>query len=179
MKKLIVIGFAIVAAVAANAASFQWSANNIQKVDGNSSVGLTAYLVDASKVDRATMIAALEVGDYQYMTAGNYLLTTTTIAQGTLGLSRINVTSGDATAASYDAYTIILDGAVGSASNFFATQELHADTPELGNVQFSFASQAGKTWTAISGGSTPVPEPTSGILMLVGLDALALRRRRA
>ena len=35
---------------------------------------------------------------------------------------------------------------------------------------------SGSSW----GGSTPVvPEPTSGILMLVGLGALALRRRRA
>ena len=173
MKKLIVFGFAVVAAVAANSASFYWTGNNIAKVGDSSSVGLTAYLVDANKVSRDTMLAALAAGDYQYMTAANYLLTTTTLAQGTTGLSRINTTSGDATAASYDAYTIILDGAVGSASNFFATQEMHADKPDLGNVSFAFASQAGKTWTAVA------PEPTSGLLMLVGLGALALRRRRA
>ena len=35
---------------------------------------------------------------------------------------------------------------------------------------------SGKTWTPAS---APVPEPTSGLLMLVGLGALALRRRRA
>ena len=179
MKKLIVFGFAVVAAVAANAAAFAWSANNIQKVDGNSSVGLTAYLVDASKVSRATMLTALAAGDYQYMTAANYLITTPTIAQGTAGLSRINTTTGDATAASYDAYTIILDGAVGSANYFLATAEMHATKPDLGNVAFTFGTQASTAWTAISGSTPPVPEPTSGLLMIVGLGALALRRRRA
>jgi len=178
MKKLIVFGFAVVAAVAANAASFAWSANNIQKVDGNSSVGLTAYLVDATKVSRDTMIAALEAGDFQYMKSDNYLLTTTTIAQDTTGLSRINLTSGSPDKETYSAYTIILDGAVGSAKNFFATAELsNVSNPGysggLGNVNMSFGIQNTVAWTAVA------PEPTSGLLMLVGLSALALRRRKA
>ena len=47
MKKLSVFGFAAFAAVAANAAAFYWQATNIGKVDGNSSVGSYAYLIDA------------------------------------------------------------------------------------------------------------------------------------
>ena len=186
MKKLMVFGVAAVMAVAANAASFVWSANNIQKVDGNSSVGLTAYLIDASKVDRATMIAALEAGDFQYMKSDNYLATVATIAQGTTGLSRINTTTGTASASveKYSAYTIVLDGAVGSANWFLASAQISnatnpgyippgATEPGLGNVQFAFGTQASAAWTAVA------PEPTSGLLMLVGLGALALRRRRA
>ena len=186
MKKLIAFSFAVVAAVAANAASFQWSATNIGKVGDATSAGLTAYLVDASKVDRATMIAALSTGDFQYMKNENYLLTTTTLAQGTTGMSRINTTSGTASSSitSYSAYTIVLDGAVGSAKNFLATAQISNATnpgydsgngPGLGNVQFTFGQQTSTAWTPTSS----IPEPTSGLLMLVGLGALALRRRKA
>ena len=178
MKKLIVFGFAVATAVVANAASFAWAALSVPKVGDTSSVGLNAYLVDASKVDRATMIAALEAGDFQYMKADNYLLTTTTAAQGTAGLSRISLTSGSATAEKYSAYTVILDGAVGSANNFLVTQQL-TDVANpgygggLGNVSMSFGQQTSASWTAVA------PEPTSGLLMLVGLGTLALRRRKA
>ena len=146
---------------------------------GALSVGLTAYLVDATKVSRADMIAALTAGDFSNMKDANYLLTTPTIAQGTLGLSRINVTTGSPDKEKYSAYTVILDGAVGSAKNFLVSQQLtDINNPGysggLGDVNLSFGTQASVAWTAVS-----VPEPTSGFLMLVGLGALALRRRKA
>ena len=189
MKKLIVFGFAAVMAVAANAAAFQWAATAIQMVPGDpatSSVGLTAYLVDSTKVSRADMIAALSAGDFSKMKDENYLATATTIAQGTTGISRINTTTGTASSSleTYNAYTVILDGAVGSAKNFLITKELTnvnnpgymppgATAPGIGNVAMSFGMQNTVAWTAAA------PEPTSGLLMLVGLGALALRRRRA
>ena len=184
MKKLIVFGFAAIAAVAANAASFYWTANNIPKVDGNSSVGAYAYLIDASVVSRDAMIAALTANDTSKIAGTAILTETTTIAQGTTGLSRISVTQGTASSSvqQYNAYMVLLDAAPSSAKNFIVSQQLSnvnnpgydsGSGPGLGNVGMSFGTQASNSWTAMA------PEPTSGLLMLVGLGALALRRRKA
>ncbi len=186
MKKLIVFGLAAIAAVAANAAAFQWSLNNVQKVGDASSVGAKAYLIDSSVVSRDAMIAALTANDTSKIAGAAILTDTATIAQGTLGLSRINVTQGTAssTKETYSAYTVLLDGDLSSAKNFIVTSEIAnkanpgyippgSTEPGIGNVGMAFGSQAGVAWTAMA------PEPTSGLLMLVGLGALALRRRKA
>ena len=186
MKKLIVFGFAVVVAFAANAAAFQWTLNNVAKVGDASSVGAKAHLIDSSVVSRDAMIAALTANDTSKIAGAAILTETATIAQGTTGLSRINITQGTAssTVENYSAYTVILDAAPGSAKNFIVTQEIvnkanpgyippGSTEPGIGNVQFAFGTQASATWTAMA------PEPTSGLLMLVGLGALALRRRRA
>ena len=186
MKKLIVFGFAAIAAVAANAASFYWTANAIQKNGDASSVGSNAYLIDASVVSRDAMIAALTANDTSKIAGTAILTETTTIAQGTTGNSRINVTQGTASSSvqQYNLYMVVLDGTPASAKNFIVSQQLSnvsnpgyippgSTEPGLGNVQMSFGTQASNGWTAMA------PEPTSGILMLVGLGALALRRRRA
>ena len=47
------------------------------------------------------------------------------------------------------------------------------------NESISSSSTFAATGQSFSGGTPVVPEPTSGILMLVGLGALALRRRKA
>jgi hypothetical protein len=46
----------------------------------------------------------------------------------------------------------------------------------FGNMQS--ATQNASNW-ASSGGGEPVPEPTSGLLMLIGAAGLALRRKCA
>ena len=82
-----------------------------------------------------------------------------------------------------DLFAVILDGTSwDTASNYMFLEASsegvintyynkgHSDT-------FHFGSQESNSWTPI--GSSVVPEPTSGLLLLVGLSALALRRKKA
>ncbi len=48
------------------------------------------------------------------------------------------------------------------------------DTPVAGYSLYSWGSQESNTWHEIG----TIPEPTGGVLILVGVAALALRRRQ-
>ena len=69
------------------------------------------------------------------------------------------------------------------SSNYYLTSEQSLATlagAYTASVAFgnqSTPSQAAGAWKSVSGSA--IPEPTSGLLMLVGLAGLALRRRRA
>ena len=65
-----------------------------------------------------------------------------------------------------------------TTSDYIYTVEKESGAKSLANITSAATTVAfnmnGATWTA-----TAVPEPTSGLLMRVGLAGLALRRRRA
>ena len=69
------------------------------------------------------------------------------------------------------------------ASKFYVTEVKNFDTYAGADdvVQVKWGDQSERIAAAGAGAwaSASVPEPTSGLLMLVGLAGLALRRRRA
>jgi hypothetical protein len=50
-----------------------------------------------------------------------------------------------------------------------------ADAPSSGSLSMTFGTQTSNTWNEMAA----VPEPTSGLLLLLGVAGLALRRKRA
>ena len=164
MKKLLIIAAVIVAGVTTNAASFKWTAANIYgsggtaKFDGTAD--LYAYLTtaDAStavKVDTASVVAGV-VKDGS--TTGRVF-------------SDDSLTSGTA----YNFYFIIEDG-----GKQFTSAVKPATGMDVGSASISFGNQQSATQNASNwSGSSPVPEPTSGLLILLGMAGLALKRKHA
>ena len=171
MKK-IMCAFAIASmAIVANAASVSWSGlAGPLATAGDSAASYSVYLINAATFSSADDAVASIMGG----NSSGILATTSGIAAGTA--FRFGVTAGDLAGTwnagdAISAYALVLDGSTATAENFLATATKEATVSAAGLANFSYGSMAALQWQA-------VPEPTSGLLMLVGLAGLALRRRR-
>lgn len=191
MKKLIV-AFAVAAiAVAANAANFAWGnpygldAYN-QPNDAAFASG-TIYLMSGDATSQAAFIADV-LGAANYQTAFNDKVASA-FKSGTLtsdgmfnGGTSVNFQSD---ASSYSYYQVMIDTV---NNGVYVSELISGTTSTVGTNLLDFYNDAAyanaafgsdvKTFAG-AGWYTAVPEPTSGLLMLVGLAGLALRRRRA
>ena len=153
MKKLLIIAAVLVAGAAANAASFRWSAS-----------GITGYNTTDLYSGTATLYAYLSTADASTAVAVNsQTMTDGTIAAASSVFSDTEHFVGNST---YSFYYTMEDG----AGNVFTSTT--KSTKALATATATIAFAGGGTWAA-------VPEPTSGLLMLLGMAGLALRRRRA
>ena len=176
MKKLIIaVVFAVCGAIA-NAATVNWSANAIQS-SPDTAIG-AGWLVQiySSSVDYS--YDAAKAGSIATWATGS------TVAAGTTFRAAGSGTQENGTTASY--YAVIYDAAtVAAAKNYIVSDDVSVTVAAAGgNAQLPFGAMTATTtankflnssWTA----TTAVPEPTSGLLMLLGVAGLALRRRRA
>jgi hypothetical protein len=193
MKKIMIALVAMTIGVAAQAAQVNWQVGGkalYNKADTALTAGQTVYLVLASK--QADVAAMLDAGTALTATGANGILGVATtgnngvITAQTVGssiLAAAGINAGDQIYANI----LVVDttSAAGetwykfSAQNYAAAYDetatpVVATTVKFSAAQFgSAAANHGTAWTKA------VPEPTSGLLMLVGLGALALRRKRA
>ena len=182
MKKLVMLCAVVAAAVGANAATMKWG-GAICAEDGVSAPnsGTTAYLL---------------YSDSAFGAISSFNTSTKTTNAGGTTVASYTINAGDAASytfsSSYDNdwdklngyYAMVLvDGANMYYNTFQVTEYSSATTPtqdKMINMDWSGSDYLGNPAMkgTVTGGGT-IPEPTSGLLLLVGGAMLALRRKRA
>ena len=179
MKKLIMALVVAAVAVASNAATVNWkSGSNIQGPAGGTLAKntWTMYVWDnLSATDYAALDVSTMYGTYSKMLDS---AKSATIGTPSLGATVKNTTATDSTTY-YAAVLFTYTDAEGKA--WYIANKGTVTTDALGNG--GSALNLAKTrydGSAISGWtSAAVPEPTSGLLLLLGMAGLALKRKHA
>ena len=179
MKKILVASAIIVSAISLNAASVTWGLTGVTDSASNTAkAGMAAYFMDASTYSAFTALDADKVA--AYVVANSLYSGATKLVSGRTG-SSINIaeTSGSLAAGdTANGYIVLFDTSSAADADYFAYTTAQSKTvPDTGaNITLSYGTFAAATsgWQ-----TTAVPEPTSGLLMLLGMAGLTLRRRRA
>lgn len=190
MKKLIVAAFAVAFAAAAQAATVTWDYTSTYLRIGDQTNtriadGTLAYLVTTDFTQSAAVEAfANSNGSSEAVlsAASQAGALFSGIASSTSG--KFNPTGVTGTSADVEAYFIVFNG-----ENMFVSSAEQAVVNPLdqtsSTIAFTDGSAVSKALPVNAGegfgsaGWYAAPEPTSGLLMLIGMGALALRRRRA
>ena len=193
MKKMIIALGAVVAAVSLNAATVQWNSGTIKLADGTTGnkagqVTATIWEFTSSAIYDQVIAGTYDVVANQdnLTAAASATLTGESTRRGLLtvaGTTDVAADKGvwsvilytDTTATGADKYIVnaAYSGEVGATG--VVVDELA--NFQGGSLNLEAQGSAIESWS--SKGTMAVPEPTSGLLMLVGFGALALRRRRA
>lgn len=184
MKKIMILAAAIAMAAMANAAAVGWTimgATNYKNSD------YSVYVVGQNGVTSVDQITALvaagtDTSAYAFYNGTVNASGVATVPNSTSGKSITYSGSGTDT---YQAFAVIWNADATSASvtsvaSITMENDSQSKTFSFGNQSANLAANAFDI--KASGGDTPsgdVPEPTSGLLLLVGAAGLALRRRRA
>ncbi len=152
MKKLLILAAVIAASVVANAASFKWTAGNMYGADGT------------TKWTSAVNLYAIVDGTAT-------LVDTATASNGTV-LNKAFETDKLEGGNYYDFYFTLEDG-----DKVYTSDKLNIGAQATSQATIGFGNMASKTQNASNWAA--VPEPTSGLLLLLGIAGLALKRKRA
>ena len=193
MKKLMMVMAIVVSAFAANAATIMWSATKGYLYEAGGAAKITsgdAYLmVLTAGYDQGDLVSAFAdaKGDTAATLAAMGSSGAFADGVGTIG-ANARITGGastfDAMTGDASVYFVVFNGGnmfisdVANAAYDSVTGEASASFAAMSNPSKAAAMDASAGYSA-AGWYTAVPEPTSGLLMLVGLAGLALRRRRA
>ena len=177
MKKIIIGSLAVAISIAAQAASFNWKAQSgwVSPDDENAWDGNKVYVFDAYSYAASQFLS--DWGSSGASALANSIGSNTVINEGFLvqGTSELTLSGGKASL-----YAVLLDSTeknayVADGAAAVTITDAHNSgasvTFDFGDVVTGNPGSAG--WTAAA------PEPTSGLLILLGMAGLALKRKRA
>ena len=178
MKKLIVLGAAVALALAGQAAAVSWSAALAGQ--GATLKANNAFVLAFAGSDYADIVKLVTVDGSDTLQAD--LAAKSLGSAASIANNRGTATASgkvDSGAPTTMFWMIFSDGSYdgGKAVTWTAATDVSSNFYEPPASGTAFTLNAASF--ANSGTIASVPEPTSGLLMLVGLAGLALRRRRA
>ena len=174
MKKLIAMAMVAMSVNAFAVSSWDYFLGSVEAVDGTSSTtGYSAYIIDKNDLTGATIAGVGDVFSWVYDNYG-------TSAWGDLAKTTMSPTEYVDGYVGFKNYT---DTLTGDASDYYLVAFYESGSSTLGNVLSSDAGYKGNlgfgvTSSPTASGWQAVPEPTSAMLMLLGVGLVALKRRR-
>jgi len=167
---------AVALATIANAASFDWKLQTGAAYSGMNVYGITGSTAAAVLAACQSNDSAIWDSAFAGFTA--FEATGTNNRAGASGKTN-GIAAGD------NLVFVIVDGDVADGSKYWVVNDYTIqaanvyEPPSSGTIATIVMSTQGTAGSGTFTASSPVPEPTSGLLMLLGMAGLALRRRRA
>ena len=186
MKKLMIAAAIVCAAVATQAATFNWKTNArggaVVAPDGKTLTSATAYIFES----RAAANIVQNWAEGNDWTVGNYDNNTMSAA-GAITTKSEGFEFGDKGAAATMTAVFAFTETIGGQEYLYVSTEATKAGTATGTQTIQFTEGGTTVFDAAKGfqgagwytKAAPVPEPTSGLLLLLGVAGMALRRRRA
>ena len=178
--KLLIAAGAIVAGLMAHGAAANWdnSEGDLYTYGGSGlATGYVAYFFNDATYEQSKAIVALGGGDYSTVIANGFVSSVGLSDGGWLEDADVaaNFTNGT----DGKAYLVVFNASTAAEGTYaYVSDTVTAYVPGSG-APVTFTFDLSSSITASNWIATSAPEPTSGLLMLIGVAGLALRRRRA